>query len=205
MPRISRHPSAFTPVAIRRCTSPCGRPRGPSGSARRSGRTCTAPGRAAGSGRTSHQLVELTRHSADLRLDRPTTPREAASFSTRRVETPSGSWSRQPRPAPLGPPAVLQEAREVRPLAQLGDRQLDRPGPGIPLPAAVTVKEFARSGLTSPYPAFSDLDVGVHRPLGDSRMIARSTIGSPMPGSPRTARREPARCHLRPFRSPSLL
>jgi len=53
---------------------------------------------------------------------------------------PAGSKPQQVRRGhhrgqrPLGPAAVLQEAPEVRPLAQLRDRQLDRPGPGIPLP-----------------------------------------------------------------------
>ena len=50
MPRISRHPSALTPVAIRQCTLTVRPPRGPSGSARRSSRTCTARAPAAGSG-----------------------------------------------------------------------------------------------------------------------------------------------------------
>jgi len=39
----------------------------------------------------------------------------------------------------LGQPAGLQEPREVRPLAQLGDAQLDRPGPGLPVPVPVAV------------------------------------------------------------------
>src|SRR6185437_14257637 len=69
---------------------------------------------------------------------------------------------------PLGPPPVLQEAREVRPLAQLGDRQLDRPGPGVPLPPPVAVAGVhpVRRDLAVPRVA-RDLDVGVHHPLGE--------------------------------------
>ena len=39
----------------------------------------------------------------------------------------------------LGHPARLEEAREVAALAQLGDAQLDRAGPGLPVPVAIAV------------------------------------------------------------------
>ena len=39
----------------------------------------------------------------------------------------------------LGQPARLQEAREVGALAQLRDAQLDRAGPGLPVPLAIAV------------------------------------------------------------------
>ena len=89
MPRISRHPSALTPVAIRQCTL-----------------TVRPPSRTFWVSASIHTNVYGPRSSGRFRkdstsssssaaialtcdLDRPTTPREAASFSTRRVETPS--------------------------------------------------------------------------------------------------------------------
>src|SRR5439155_20929313 len=39
----------------------------------------------------------------------------------------------------LGAPTRLKERRHERPLAQLGDRQLDRPDPRVPLAPAVAV------------------------------------------------------------------
>ena len=89
MPRISRHPSALTPVAIRQCTL-----------------TVRPPSRTFWVSASIHTKVYGPRSSGRFRkpstsssssaaiadtcdLDRPVTPREAASFSTRRVETPS--------------------------------------------------------------------------------------------------------------------
>ena len=40
---------------------------------------------------------------------------------------------------PLGPPARLQQRREVAAGAQLGDRQLDRPDPGVPVPWPIPI------------------------------------------------------------------
>src|SRR5262249_47017080 len=93
---------------------------------------------------------------------------------------------------PLGTAAVLQERREVRPLPQLRDRQLDRPRPGVPLPApgAVAGVHPVRRDLSLPplpagpdrrrppppggLPAHlpvprvpADLDVGAHPPLAE--------------------------------------
>ena len=50
----------------------------------------------------------------------------------------------------LGHPARLQEAWEVAALAQLGDAQLHRSGPGLPVPLAIAVALRSRSGLFSP-------------------------------------------------------
>jgi hypothetical protein len=67
-------------------------------------------------------------------FDSPVTPRAAASFSH-----PPGRHSQQARrrddrgQRSLRPAPVLQKPREVRPGSQLRDRQLDRPGPSVPL------------------------------------------------------------------------
>ena len=89
MPRISRHPSAFTPVAIRQCTftvRPPSRTFWVSASIHTNvyGPAVQRPGPEHSTSSSSSAAIALT-----CDLDRPTTPREAASFSTRRVETPS--------------------------------------------------------------------------------------------------------------------
>ena len=146
-----------------------GRPRGPSGSAHRSSRTCTARGPAAGSGRTPRSSSSSAAMALTCDFDRPTTPREAASFSTRRVDTPSRydvATDRGQRP--LGAAAVLQERREVRPVPQLRDGQLDRPGPGVPLPPPVAVAGVHPVRRDLPVARVAaDLDVGVHHLLGE--------------------------------------
>ena len=107
---------------------------------------------------------------------------------------------------PLGPAAVLQERREIRPGPQLRDRQLDRPRAGFPLPLPVAVAGIdpVRGHLPVP-PRCSGPPR--RRPSSAGRTPGSSPAaspGSPLPGSPRTTRRESAQCHLRPLRSPSL-
>ena len=70
------------------------------------------------------------------------------------------------RQRPLGPAPVLQERREIRPGPQLRDRQLDRPRPGVPLPAPVPVPGVhpVRCHLAVPR-VTPDLDISVHHPL----------------------------------------
>ena len=102
-------------------------------------------------------------------FDRPTTPREAASFSTRRVETPSRyDVATTEASARSARRRCSRNAREVRPVPQLRDGQLDRPGPGVPLPPPVAVAGVhpVRGHLPVPRVA-ADLDVGVHHPLGE--------------------------------------
>src|SRR5690606_9392582 len=64
--------------------------------------------------------------------------------------------------------AVLQQpVRIVGAGPQAGDRQFDRPGPGVPLPAAVAIAGVGplRCDLSIAGPA-DLLDLGVHHPLG---------------------------------------
>jgi hypothetical protein len=67
----------------------------------------------------------------------------------------------------LGPPARLQEAREVAALAELGDGQLDLADPGIPGPWAipVAVGEAVGGALTELGADLCD-DVGLHQLRG---------------------------------------
>ena len=89
MPRISRYPSAFTPVAIRQCTftvRPPSRTFWVSASIQQNvyGPRSSGRDRNPSTSSSSSAAIALT-----CDLDRPVTPREAASFSTRRVDTPS--------------------------------------------------------------------------------------------------------------------
>jgi hypothetical protein len=70
---------------------------------------------------------------------------------------------------PLGPPARLEEAREVAAVADLGDREADRPHTGIPAPLAVPVA--AREPSVGCPLAVGDSGqlghLGLHRRLGE--------------------------------------
>ena len=111
-----------------------------------------------------------------------------------------------PRPAPARPGGgVPGTTGSIDPDRSFGiARPCRRSRPGCPTPAAGTRSGSSPgSGVTLPVPGVArDLDVGVHHPLGelpDHR--AEQVRAPPMPGSPRgSARRETARCHLRPFR-----
>src|SRR5262249_48331608 len=100
-------------------------------------------------------------------FDSDVTPSEAASFSTRRVETPSSELAATTEAtARSARRALLQELRVARAGPQLGDRQLDGPGPGVPLPLPVAVA--AVHPLRGHLPVAgvaADLDIGVHHPL----------------------------------------
>jgi hypothetical protein len=67
----------------------------------------------------------------------------------------------------LGPPARLQKRREVAALAQLGDGQLDRADPGVPLarPVAVAVGGPLQAALAE-LGADLGTDVGLHQLVG---------------------------------------
>jgi hypothetical protein len=67
----------------------------------------------------------------------------------------------------LGEPPRLEEAREVRALAQLRDAQLDGPGPGLPDPVAVAValRQTLRA-LLAVSRARQPADLERHQPLG---------------------------------------
>ena len=208
MPRISRYPSALTPVAIRQCTftvRPPSRTFWVSASIQQNvyGPRSSGRFRKPSTSSSSSAAIALT-----CDLDRPDDAEGGGELlhpPGRDAQQVAGRHDRGQRP--LGPAAVLQEPREVRPGPQLGDRQLDRPGPGVPLPPPVPV-----AGV---HPVRRDLPVPRvargprrRRPSSAGRTPGSSPAarpGSPMPGSPRTARREPAQCHLRPLRSPSLL
>ena len=116
-----------------------------------------------------HQLVQLRCHRGHLRLGQAHDPeggRQLLHPPGRDAQQVAGRDDRGQRP--LGPPPVLQEAREVRSLAQLGDRQLDRPGAGVPLAPPVPVAGVHPVRRDLPVPGVArDLDVGVHHPLGE--------------------------------------
>jgi hypothetical protein len=115
-----------------------------------------------------HELVQLGRHRADLRLAQPGHPQRG-----RGPLHPPGRHAQQAgrghdlRQRPLRAAAVLQERREVTAVPQLRDRQPDGAGPGAPLPVPVAVAgvdparaDFAVAG------AARYLDLGVHHLLG---------------------------------------
>jgi hypothetical protein len=67
----------------------------------------------------------------------------------------------------LGHPPRLEEAREVAALAQLGDAQLDRPGPGLPVAIAIAVTLGQTMGTLLPVRrAGQRADLQLHQPLG---------------------------------------
>jgi hypothetical protein len=69
----------------------------------------------------------------------------------------------------LGPPAVLQQpVREVAALPQLRDRQLDRAGPGVPLPSPVAVAGVhPRLAAFAVASAANRVRVGAHQRVGE--------------------------------------
>ena len=78
----------------------------------------------------------------------------------------------------LGHPARLQEAREVAALAQLGDAQLHRAGPGLPVAVAVAVALGqplgARLAVRRPGQA---VHLQLHQPLGGKADHLAQKIG----------------------------
>jgi len=75
-------------------------------------------------------------------------------------------------------PPVLKELREVAALPQPRDRQLNRPGAGVPLAHPEPLREFTRSGVTSPYPALQRTSTSASIIFcANPRIISRSTSG----------------------------
>jgi len=203
---ISRHPSAFTPVADQAGTFTSGRPSRTFGSARDPCRTVRPAVKRAGP-EGLNQLVQLPAHQRrTCDWTRPGDPERGSQFSTR-----TGRGSQQvttvdtTEASPRSAAPVLQEAREVRP-AQLVARQPARPR--CTAPAAVPVAGVDPVGLTSPYPALhatrrsaSIISWANH----ENHRGSKEVRGRRLPGSPRTAAPEPAQCHPRAFRSPSCI
>ena len=85
--------------------------------------------------------VELRGHHRDLRLRQPGDAEGLDQLlhpPGRDPEQVAGRHHRDQRP--LGPPAPLEQpVREVGALAQLGDRDLHRAGPGVEVPGPVAV------------------------------------------------------------------
>jgi len=105
---------------------------------------------------------------------------------------------------PLGPPARLEEAREVAAVADLGDREADRPHAGIPAPLAVPVA--AREPSVGCPLAVGDSGqlghLGLHRRLGEDPDPLAEEVGVALGPPPCAAGRARPSCH-RPSRSPS--
>ena len=114
-------------------------------------------------------LVELGRHRADLGLAQPGDAEGGGELlhpARRDAQQVGRGDDRGQRP--LRAAAVLQERREVRPVPQLRDRQLDGAGPGVPLPRPVAVARVdpVRADLAIAGAA-RRLDLGVHHLLGE--------------------------------------
>src|SRR5689334_5324246 len=179
MPRISRYPSAFTPVAIRACTFTV---RPPSRTFWVSASIHTKAYGPRSSGRLRKPSTSSSSSAAiadTCDLDRPTTPREAASFSTRRVDTPSR----------YDVATTEASARSARRRCSRNDGKYD-PVRSFGMassivPARVShsrrrypLREFTRSGLTSPYPAPHRISTSASIiRWANSRTISRSTSG----------------------------
>jgi hypothetical protein len=97
-----------------------------------------------------NDLIELGAHPGDLRLADPIQPHRAGD-----VVDPPGrhtlhiTLSHHRGQRPLGPPTWFQDRRQIAALAHPGDRQLDRAGPGVPVPepVAVTVRHPTQGPL----------------------------------------------------------
>jgi hypothetical protein len=87
-----------------------------------------------------HRVVELSTDPRDLRLGDPLQPHR-----TGHIVHPAGrhplhvALGDHRGQRPLGPPARLQQRREVAPLPQLGDRQLNRAHTRVPLARPIPV------------------------------------------------------------------
>jgi hypothetical protein len=177
MPRISRHPSALTPVAIRQCTFTVRPPSRTFWVSASIQQNVYGP-RSSGWFRNPSTISSSSAAIADTcDLDRPATPREAASFSTRRVETPSrydvATTEASARPAGR---RCSRKPGKYDPWRSFG---IACPlAPGVLLPAPVPLREFTRPGVTSPQPALhaTSTSASIIR-WANSRIIARSTSG----------------------------
>ena len=162
-----RHPSAFTPVAIRQCTftvRPPSRTFQFSASIQQDVYGPRSSGRFRNPSTTSSSSAAIT---LTCDLDSPVTPREAASFSTRRVETPSrydvATTEASARPARR---RCSRNPGKYDPWGSLGMASPLAPGVLLPPPVPVAGVHPVRADLPVPRIA-RDLDVGVHHPLGE--------------------------------------
>lgn len=112
--------------------------------------------------------IERLRQLADLGLRHPGDPK-----GLDQIVDPAG---RDPEhvclghhlgEGPLGPPARLEQpVREVRPRAELGDPQIDRPQAGVEAPAAVPVAAVGALGAPLAVPGASEpVDLAGHDPV----------------------------------------
>ncbi len=86
-----------------------------------------------------HVLIERLTDAADLALGNPQPEALDQLVDAARGDPAHIGLLDDRQQRLLGPPARLQEAREVAAAAQLGDLQLDRPRPRLPLPRPITV------------------------------------------------------------------
>ena len=128
-----------------------------------------------------HQLVQLTSHRGHLRLGqahdtrgkRPASPpagRDAQPVAGRPRGAASARWRGGDAP---GTPGSAAQARSF------GIASSIVPAPGCPTPSAGTpLREFTRSGVTSPYPALhaTSTSASIIR-CANSRIISRSMSG----------------------------
>jgi hypothetical protein len=113
--------------------------------------------------------VEAGAHPADLAPADPIDPQRPDE-----VVHPAGADAGDVRllddreQRPLGPPPRLEEARQVRAVADARDGQLDRPDPGVPAPLAIAVavgQATLRVTLALGHPG-QLADLGLHDRLG---------------------------------------
>jgi hypothetical protein len=86
---------------------------------------------------------------------------------------------------PLGPSPRFEQAREVRPVAELRDLQVDRADPGVPAPLAVAVA-LGQAALRDPFTVGRpDLGrhLGVHDQLGEHRESLTQEVEVAVTGS----------------------
>ena len=206
MPRISRYPSALTPVAIRQCTFTV---RPPSRTFWVSASIHTNVYGPASSGRFRKPSTSSSSSAAiadDLRLGQA----HHAEGGGELLHPPGRDaqqvdWSPRPRPAPARPGGGAPGTTGSTTRAAASGSPARSSPPGYPTPAAGT-RCGSSPGPASPPRTPRCSGPRRRRPSSAGRTPGSSPAarpGSPMPGSPRTARREPAQCHLRPLRSPS--
>ena len=112
-------------------------------------------------------------------LDRPTTPREAASFSTRRVETPSRyDVATTEASARSARRRCSRNAGKYDPCRSFGIASSIVPARVSHSRRRYPLREFTRSVVTSPYPALqrTSTSASIIR-CANSRIISRSTSG----------------------------
>ena len=100
----------------------------------------------------------------------------------------------------LGHPPRLQEAREVAALPELGDAQLDRPGPGLPVAIAIAVA-MVGSALAALAVAGAAQGVGPPAPSSVARR-SRSSRAAMSCRNPSPAAREGRSCRRSSWCSP---